>query len=206
MLKIILIRHGEEKKEKLNDIEYQTDRSNLTPNGIRQVKKLASKLRGQNITKIYSSDIKRAFKTAKIISQEICIGIKKDKKIRERNIGDFEKYGDNWRKVFNELKEKELDKGIPLKDIRPPNGENLYDFRERIKSFLRELSEKKGNILVSAHKGVNTAIINFVQDWDVSEFKPIEQDYACINILSFENNKWNVLSINDTSHLTKNEF
>jgi len=206
MLKIILVRHGEEEKEKLNNIEYQTDHSNLTPKGVGQVKKLASKLKGQNITEIYSSDIKRALQTAKIISQEISVDIKIDKKIRERNIGEFEKYGDNWRKAFNELKEKELAKGIPLKDIRPPNGENLYDFRGRIKSFLSELSEKKGNVLVSAHKGVNTAIINFAQNWNTSEFKPIKQDYACINILSFDDNKWSVLSINNISYLKENEF
>ena len=201
MLKIILIRHGEEEKKKSNDAEYQTNDSVLTPKGIKQVKKLAQRLRSEKIEEIYSSDIKRALQTAKIISKEIGVDIKIDKRIRERNVGEFEKLGDNWRKAFNELKEKELANGIPLKDIKPPGGENLYGFRERIKSFMKELSNKKGDILVSAHGGVNMAIINFAQDWNTLEFKPIKQDPACINILSFDDNKWNVISINDTKHL-----
>ncbi len=206
MLKIILVRHGEEERRKTNGIEYQTDNCSLTSKGIEQAKKLASKLRVFNITEIYSSNIKRAIQTAEIMNKEIGVNIKIDKGIRERNIGDFEKYGVTWRKEFNKLKERELAKGTPLIEIRPPNGENLYDFRGRIKSFLNELSKKEGNILVSAHKGVNTAIINFAQGRNIIEFKPIEQNHACINILNFENNKWNVLIINDISHLEKNEI
>lgn len=202
MLKIILIRHGEEDIIKENEVEYQTDNSDLTKKGIEQVKKLALKLKDFNINRIYSSDIKRALKTAKIINKELKVEIKVDKRLRERNLGDFERYGDNWREEFNKLKEKELARGIPIQEIRPPNGENLYDFRDRIKSFMNDLSQTDGNILVSTHKGVNTAIINFAQDWNTKEFKPIEQNHACINILTFRNNKWNVLLINDISHLT----
>lgn len=206
MLKVILIRHGEEEKAKLNNTEYQTFNSNLTAKGIEQVKKLASKLKKQNITEIYSSDIKRALQTAEIVAKELNLDVKLDKRLRERDIGELEKYGDDWRKVFNKIKEKELAKGILIRDIRPPGGENLYDFRDRIKSFLNDLSKKEGNILVSAHRGVNTAVINFAQNWNTPEFKTLEQNHACINILSFDNKQWNVLAVNETCHLNENEF
>jgi len=91
--------------------------------------------------------------------------------------------------------------GVPVEEIRPPNGENLYDFRKRIKSFLIDLSKKEGNILVSAHKGVNIAIINFIQNWDTLEFKSLEQNYACIDVLTFDKNRWNILILNDTTYL-----
>lgn len=206
MLKIILIRHGEEEKVKSDNLEYQTKESILTKKGIEQAERLALRLNKESITKIYTSDIKRALQTTEIINKELNVEIKLDKKLRERNIGELEKYGDNWRKEFNKLKEIELAKGVLLNNIRPAKGENLYDFRERIKSFLSELSKEKGVILVSAHEGVNTAIINFAQNWNTREFKVIEQNHACINILSFENNKWNVLAINDISHLNENEI
>lgn len=206
MLKVILVRHGEEERIKSDNVEYQTNDSNLTIKGIEQVKKLASKLKEFSITEIYSSDIKRAVQTAEIINKELNIIIKTDERLRERNIGDFEKHGDNWRKEFNKLKEKEIVRGVPLREIRPPNGENLYDFRDRIRSFLIDLSKRKGNILVSAHGGINGAIINFAQDWNTKEFKLIKQDSACINILTFENNQWNILVLNDTSHLEENEI
>jgi len=206
MLKIILIRHGEEVRIKENGVEYQRDKSPLTSKGVEQVRKLASRLKGLNINKIYSSDIKRAMQTTEIINKELNLDIKVDKRLRERNIGELEKYGDNWRKVFNKLKEGRLSKGIQLKEIRPPNGENLYDFRDRIKSFLISLAKKQGNILLSAHKGVNIAIINFAQDWNCLEFTPVEQNYACINILNLKNGKWNVSVINETAHLEQNEI
>ena len=201
MLKVILVRHGEEERKRVGNTEYSTNESALTQKGVNQVRKLALKAKEFNITKIYSSDIKRAVQTAEIINKEINVGVSIDKRLRERNVGDLEKYGDIWRKFFNEIKKKELAKGIPLKEIQPPNGENLYDYRDRIKSFLSDLSKQEGNILVSAHAGVNTAIINFAQDWNTPEFKLIKQNHACINILTFENNKWNVLVINETSHL-----
>jgi len=207
MLKIILIRHGEEEKEKVNNVEYQTNNSDLTAKGIEQVKKLTTRLLNEfNINKIYSSDIKRALQTTEIINYKLNLNIKIDERLRERNIGDFEGYGDGWRAEFNRLKKEKLAKRIPLKEIRPPKGENLYEFRDRIKSFLINLSKEKGNILVSSHKGVNTAIINFIQNWNCLEFKPIKQDYSCINILSFKNNKWDVLTINNIDHLRQNEI
>jgi broad specificity phosphatase PhoE len=196
MLKIILIRHGEEEKVKEGNIEYQSNDSELTKEGIEQVEKLAEILKNLNIDEIYSSDIIRAMQTAEIINKKINKKIIIDTRLRERNIGDFEKFGDDWRKEFKRFKEKELAKGIPSGEIKPQNGESLHEFRERIKSFLRDLSKKEGNILLSAHKGTNTAIINFALDWDCREFKPIEQNHACMNILSFEEGKWNVLTIN----------
>ncbi|PJE81698.1 hypothetical protein COU58_01090 [Candidatus Pacearchaeota archaeon CG10_big_fil_rev_8_21_14_0_10_32_42] len=201
MLEIYLVRHGEEEKVKNNNIEYQTDNSNLTENGIKQVMKLTLKLKNFKIDKIYSSNLKGTLQTAEIISNEIGIKINVDERIRERNMGDFEKFGDNWRSEFRKLKEKKLAEGVPLKNIKPPNGESLHEFRERIKSFMEDLSKMNGIILIIAHKGSNTAMINFVEDWNTKEFKSVEQNYTCMNRLVFENNKWKILEINNISHL-----
>lgn len=202
MLKIILVRHGEEKRINSNGVEYQTNESPLISKGMEHAKKLALRIkREKGITEIFSSDIRRALQTAEIVNREIGLKVQIDKRLRERNIGELEKYGNKWRKEFDKLKEIELARGIPKTEIRPPGGESIYDFRDRIRSFLIGLSRREGTVVVSAHRGVNTAIISFVQNWNCREFRPIEQNHTCINILTFENNQWNILAINDISHL-----
>lgn len=202
MLKLILVRHGEDEKEISKEgYEMQKDDAPLTQRGINQVRKLAIKLKLEKIDKIYSSDLKRAFQTASIIEDEIELKVDTDIRLRERNIGEFEKYGDKWREFFNEYKKNKLKEGFPLKEIRPKGGENVYDFRNRISIFLSELEKKEGNILIIAHKGVNEAIINLIMGRQEDVFKPIEQEYTCVNILVFSEEKWKIVSINDASHL-----
>src|SRR3989339_1761273 len=186
MLKLILIRHGEDKKGRSKEgYEIQIDNNPLTQKGVSQARKLAMKLKSERINKIYSSNIERAFQTASIIGDEIRLKVDIDIKLRERNVGEFEKYGNLWREFFNKYKENKLKGGIPLKEIRPTGGENVYDFRDRVSIFLSALEEKEGTILVVAHKGVNEVIINLVTKDIGNTFEPVEQEYACVNTLIF---------------------
>lgn len=202
MVKIILVRHAESEMNKLDIHQGQIHDSNLSKKGIEQAKELSIYLKNKNIIKIYASDLKRTLETAQIISRELGnVKIIEDKRLREFTMGDFDKNYKDRDALFKKYYEEEFSKGKSKYDIRPPNGENIWDFIKRINSFIDEVKDLTGNILVVSHGGTNEVFLNLAQNLEKNSFKRYHQDNSCLNELIYNNDKWEILSINETPHL-----
>lgn len=155
--RIILIRHGEtrwnlEKRYMgLKDI-------GLNDKGIKQAKKLKVRLIKEKISRVYSSDRKRAFKFAKIIFP--ALPIEKKAALREMNFGGFEglTYKENMKK-YPKLYSNWLNNPS---STTIPGGDSLYDFRKRIKRFLKKIISlnKNKTIALVTHGGPIRIIIS----------------------------------------------
>ncbi len=104
-MRLILVRHGETDQHVKGILLGQKIDAGLNRNGISQATKLALRLKKEKIDTIFSSDLKRAKETARIINDYHDLKIKYTKKLRERNFGVFQ--GKQWRKLFRGPK-KEL--------------------------------------------------------------------------------------------------
>lgn len=206
MVKIILVRHAESEMNRLDIHQGQLHDCSLSLQGIEQAKNLAKWLKPEKIDEIYSSDMKRAFETATILSLMLGkIKIKKDERLREFTMGDFDRTPGLRDELFKKLHAEEIARGKSKYDIRPPNGENIWDFIKRLGSFLEEIKDKTGTLLVVAHGGTNEVILNIAQILEKYQFKRYHQDNTCINELWYKNGKWSIKSINKTAHLKKAE-
>mgnify|MGYP001605979658 CR=1 FL=1 len=206
MVKLIVIRHAESEMNKLGIHQGQIHNTGLSSEGIKQAKALAEFLKSEKISEIYSSDMKRAFETASIISQSLGnVKIKKDKRLREFTMGDFDNFPEKRDVLFKEFYAKEFAKGKSKYDIRPPNGENIWDLIKRVKEFMEEIKDKENTIVAVTHGGTNEVLLNLAQDLEKDSFKRYHQENTCINELSYENNKWKIIFINKTPHLEKIE-
>jgi broad specificity phosphatase PhoE len=200
MKKLFLIRHAESILNKAGKNQGSDIDSDLTKEGIIQTNKLVERLKKENISKIYCSDIGRAIKTAKILSGKLLVPLVLESNLRELKIGD-------WAKEENPLKkwmtyyEEEKAKGNKRENIRPPNGENSWDHINRVSLFLSKISNLNDNIAIVAHSGTNKVMIGVLEGKDPDNFYTIRQDNACINEIEYINGKWKVVKVNDTSHL-----
>ncbi len=176
-MKIILIRHGEsEQNAKINDNED----SYLTTNGKKQAEHLAVRLKGYNISEIYSSNLIRAKQTAEIISKKIKIPIK----------GFFSELNEYKR---NHLKKKLLTLFSPrLKKLR------------KLLNNLSEDKEQDKTILIVSHGIANRIILGYLLGLGISKglFR-LAQYNTCINFLYWNKQykNWSAWSTNDISHL-----
>ena len=115
----------------------------LNEKGIDEAYEVKEKLKDIKFNKIYSSPLKRAYLTAKIIRNENII---KDERIMERSNGDLE----------GKLKSEITD----IIDFNNPNEaryniESIIDFRNRINDFLDDVTNRDDeNILIVTHAGV----------------------------------------------------
>ena len=87
-MRIIFVRHGESEGNLQGKIQGREDYC-LSPSGVRQAKKLKNYFYNQKlvISHLYSSPLKRAFETAKILSELWEIEIKSESGLQEYDMG-----------------------------------------------------------------------------------------------------------------------
>lgn len=147
--------HGETEWNKKGILQGHKD-SKLTKKGRLSAERKGKSLRNKNVEIIYSSDLGRCLETSKIINKCLKLKIIKTSKLREMNFGDF-----------NGKPNKKFLKEFDLKDIykKTPNGESVYEFEKRVKSFIKILSKKHfEKVLLVTHYGVVNTILKYFKE------------------------------------------
>lgn len=143
---IYIVRHGQTDCNDKKIVQGWLN-SELNEFGIQQAKNVADELEGVLFDIIYSSDLNRAYNTAKIIAENLpnySGEIKTDSRLRERCLGDLEgASSDN------------IDHSVYFSDNSELHFESMADFKNRVSGFLNDLSNMKSyvNVLIVTHNG-----------------------------------------------------
>ena len=87
--RIYIIRHGETEWNASGKKQGHLD-SPLTPTGRAQAQALAARLSSESFSTLYSSDLGRAYTTARVIADQTGHEVVIDSRLRERSFGIFE--------------------------------------------------------------------------------------------------------------------
>lgn len=191
---IYLMRHGELEFPQEKSFIGQTDLP-LNTKGVEQAEWWNKQFAEANITfeKIYSSDLVRCYKTARIVGGESRVYPLKP--LREIHLGTWEgvPFKDVRSKYFKEWKER----GENFSGFRPPGGESFSDLYDRvIPAFTDILEQTQHNALIVAHGGVNRMILCYLLDVSVGGLFRIAQEYGCLNIIDNEKDPIQIVSMN----------
>lgn len=150
-MKLLFVRHGQTDWNVKKLAQGQKDIM-LNDTGIEQAKTVREKLKFENIDAIFSSPLKRAAITARIINEYHNLQIDYTDFLKERNFGPLEGNSfndDEWYKCWNYDMNTEYE-----------NGECVQDFFKRIHIFLDEIAEKYAGktVLLVSHGGVSMAV------------------------------------------------
>ncbi|MBS4539944.1 histidine phosphatase family protein [Clostridium sp. D2Q-11] len=196
MKRLYIIRHGESKWNELGRVQGQKD-IELTEKGQLQALKVANKLKNTDFEYIYSSDLNRAYNTAKIISDKLSTELIQIEDLREINFGD-------WQGLTLEEIEKKNNKDYYTWRNTPhnltiPKGESLIKVQERAMGFINKLHEKhKGkNILLVSHGVVIKVILLGLLDLDLSNYRKLSISNCGLTIVEFINNKPQIKCMNE---------
>ena len=197
-MKLILVRHGETIWNRENRVQGFSD-IELSDVGAGQAERLASCLRDERIEAIYCSTLKRAYETARAISQFHCVPIQAEEDLRELNQGDFEGL------TFPELREKYMpflkqwitDPG----SLMMPNGESLTELQQRAWRVIERIVGEGKDTLVVSHAFTIMTVLCRIQGLDLSQLRQAHVDVASRTFVEYENGVGTVVLFNDTSHL-----
>ena len=191
-MKFYFIRHGQTDWNVEQRIQGSTDIP-LNEKGIEQGKLLAEKLKERNISikKIYSSDQKRAVKTAQLMNENLGVDIVYSSKLREVKLGKWE--GLTWNEVREKYKEEYDVWYQNRRYTRPPEGESYQDVLDRVIEMLHEIEqkeEKESSVAIVTHGAVIMSIQCYIHNTpfeQMTNFKTknteiVEIDSACFSM------------------------
>ncbi|WP_067617609.1 histidine phosphatase family protein [Alicyclobacillus acidiphilus] len=181
-MEIWLIRHGETDWNVEGRVQGWTDVP-LNDTGKEQAARLAASLRGVPVDHMYSSDLTRAFDTAKCIAAVTGADITTTPDLREQYFGQAEG-----------LLRTESNKRFPN---GAPDAESSHDIEQRVASFLTGIGQThhEGLIVCATHGGVVRAALR----WLGLQDGPI--DNTSITKLGVEDGTFRVIAVNETPHL-----
>ena len=200
MGKIFLIRHGEVEWNRKSAYVGATDVP-LNAAGQAQAVQLASRLDGEQISAVYSSDLTRARKTAEIIAERLGLKVHLTRELQEVDYGEWEGV------LESEAPQRDPDiyrkwRANPV-EIRIPGGETFGELRDRaFPAFCRiAQAHSNENVVIVSHKSTNRVILTCLLGINVNYYRRIGQGNACINVIEVrEDGSFAVEAINECCH------
>ena len=177
-MKLLLVRHAETEGNNKGIFLGLID-EDLNQNGMFQASKLALKLKHEKIDVIFSSDLKRARKTAEIINKYHQLPVKSTKMLRERNFGNFQ--GKSKESLFNAVKESNME----FHRYKPQDGESCLEVKQRIVNFFKKIVRKYSDktVLFVTHGAVIMELLFYLTKLSRNKFKELEQDKTALSII-----------------------
>lgn len=175
---LVIVRHGQSAWNLENRFTGWID-VDITEKGEEEAKAAGEKLKNKKFDLAYTSDLKRAQRTLKIILETIGqtnIPVTQNVALNERHYGDLqgknkaetaEKYGDEqvhiWRRSY---------------DVAPPNGESLKDTAARVIPYFEKeivpLLKQGKNIIIAAHGNSLRALIMYIEKLTPEQILQVE--------------------------------
>lgn len=149
--KIYFMRHGESEANVQGVLCGSGWDAELSLIGTNQVVLASQQLKGQPFSNIFTSPLKRAVNSA-----EIVLRVLPETQVTIRDELQEQFYGDWEGRSFEEVR-----KDFLLK-LDPPNGETYLLFKTRLQKVLDEILQLEGNILIVAHGGVGSELMEMM--------------------------------------------
>lgn len=174
--RIILVRHGETTRHPGPIFMGQYD-PQLSPLGFGAAVAVSARIEEMSprITRVYSSDLRRAVATGAAIAGRLRTGMVLLPGFRELSLGAWEgRLIEDIKTAFPEDYEK---RGRQLLSFKPEGGENFYDLRYRAARTLIGIlrKDRARDILIVTHAGVMTALRSAItgEEMDPADKPPL---------------------------------
>lgn len=197
---IILVRHGETPWNRERRMQGHIDTA-LSEAGRAQAAALARRLAAHAFDAIYSSDLRRAWDTARAIGERTGHEIVPDPRLRERAFGIFEGL------TYEDIEAMYPEEFVRFESRDPdyviPGGESARQFRARCLTCLGEIGARHagGKAVVITHGLVLDAVYRLARSLahDVPRGVPLLN--ASLNVFAYRGGGWRLESWGDIAHL-----
>ena len=199
--RIFLVRHGATVLTAEDRFAGSTN-VQLSDEGCEQVRRLAARLAGENITAIYASPLDRTVDTARILAEPHGVEVQTRDGLREISHGHWE-----------QMTRREVEAAFPdeaaawEKDpytFAPVGGESGLAVTARALPVLMEIVRQhpSSNVLVVSHKATIRLLLSSLLGFDPRRYRDnLDQNPAALNIVDFKDAISARLTLfNDTSH------
>lgn len=201
---LLLVRHGESAGNKLGFVQGWKDTA-LTPLGEQQAAQVAARLRGfLPLDAIYTSPLKRAWRTAEAIGKVADLPLISEPELREMHFGEVEGLTHaEWHTRYPQLLHRWADRDDL--DFGWPGGESRREFAERVYkaiSAIVAVHYAGSRVVIVCHGGVISTYLSSLLQGAPNLWRNYQVNNCTISQIRFGGPAPQMLLFNDGSHLT----
>ena len=201
-MRLILVRHGETEWVRQGLYQGSTDVP-LNRRGLAQACAVASTIKKERPIAVYSSELTRAFETAKLIGQSSRRSVVVDKRLNEVSFGRWE--GESHEGIRVDFPKLSASWYSARWSSRPPGGESLKSLKTRISAFLNEIlkqfAHQDKNCVVVTHGGPIRMFLIHLLNIEPKVFWTIRIDPASVSIIHLTPKRRELVLLNSQAHL-----
>ena len=200
-MRLILVRHGETPWNVT--LQYQGQANvPLNERGREQALRAAARLTRYGVTRLYSSDLARAWQTAEVIGTMIGLTPVAIPELREIDVGQWEGLTPEelYRRFPDHMAEYRRD---PARTVRL-GGESYAQLQARALIALQQIQDQHqpGDIVAAvSHGGTIRALLCHVIGLDLDRFGRMWIDNGSLTELRLGRNGWRLMRLNDNAHV-----
>ncbi len=201
MTNLIFIRHGESVANKDDVCIGHTD-LDLSETGRIQAKLTAEYIvKNFKVDKIYSSDLKRAYNTAKAVGDMLGMPVIGEQNLREVYFGQWE-----YRKIQDLIDNEEEFKywKLDISKTKCPGGETVAHMYDRILAAVEKIAKENDGktVVIASHATPIRAIQCACEGKTMDGMKDISWvSNASVSTAAYENGKFKKIEFSQDSHL-----
>lgn len=195
-----LVRHGETDWNSERRIQGQID-VGLNAAGMTQARALGAGLARHSFAAAYSSNLLRAWDTARIATAELGLVVSPAPALRERHFGVLQGFTRDealrhYPEVFREHQARSLHSNYR-------SGETLADFAGRVMAGLAEMALRHAGqtVLAFTHGGVLDIVYRVATGRALEKPRDFLLPNAAVNWLEHNDGQWRLISWGDCGHL-----
>jgi probable phosphoglycerate mutase len=201
---LIVIRHGETAWNREKRMQGTTD-TPLSDVGREQARALGRRLASHAFAALYTSDLSRAWDTARAIAELTGREAVTDPRLQERRFGIFE--GLTAEEIVARYPEEHARFASRDPDYAVPGGESARSFTERCIGCLAEIAGRHpgGEVVVVTHGLVLDSLYRAAHGLDHGARRPVPLINASLNIFGYGRGAWRLELWGDISHLAADQ-
>jgi probable phosphoglycerate mutase len=198
-MKLLLIRHGQTKKNLLGLTHEIDDLTGLNEEGRQQAFHLAPVCKNNAVERLFSSKERRALETAQIMNKQLQVPLEELPELGERNWGEWT--GLTWSEIRKNLDLMTIEQRY---SFVPPGGESWKQMDERLnRALIFLVVQQVDSLAIITHGGLLGALFCIIKSIKKEDARLLQFDNCSVTTVVHHEGEFDVLSINDTTHLTK---
>jgi probable phosphoglycerate mutase len=188
MAELWLVRHGQTDWNLAGRYQGQSDIP-LNATGLAQAGGLAKQLAGSQFVALYSSDLKRAQRTAEILGEFFGLTVQVDPRLREICQGEWE--GKNYQEVVRQYSSAQVEgiRNPAWVTAAAPGGESTLQVAARMKAAADDIAARYpfGHILVVSHGFALASLVCQAEGIPLAEIYQHIPDNARATVVQWKN-------------------
>lgn len=200
MARLLLIRHGQSRWNVEGRLQGQLNVP-LSALGEQQAEAVARRLARMTLVAVHASPLRRALATAQAIARPHSLSVGIVPELTEIDHGDWQG------RTLSEIATDDRDRlalwtRLPGR-VRMPNGERLFDVRQRALAALAALAaEHAGQVVaVVSHEVVIKVVVAEALGLDYDHLPRLQIDNAAVTTVEYAAGQARLVTLNDTAHL-----